>query len=117
MKIITATLLTFILSFIAGIYIEFWWSFVIISFLVGLFIHQKPFKAFLSGFLGLFLLWGVLSFWIDWKNNSILSTKIATLLPLSGSPILLIIVTAFVGGLLSGTSALNGSLLRKSNKD
>lgn len=115
MKFFVASLLTVLLSFIAGLYIEFWWFFVVIAFGVALLVHQKPWKAFLSGFLALFLLWGSLSYWIDLKNDGILSAKIAVLLPLGGSSILLIIVTAFIGGLLAGLSALSGAYVRKSS--
>ncbi|TBR19751.1 MAG: hypothetical protein EPO57_02380 [Chitinophagaceae bacterium] len=113
MKFFVASLLTILLSFISGLYIEFWWFFVVIAFGVALLVHQKPWKAFLSGFLALFLLWGSLSYWIDLKNDGILSAKIAVLLPLGGSSILLIIVTAFIGGLLAGLSALSGAYVRK----
>ncbi len=115
MKFFVASLLTILLSFIAGLYIEFWWFFVVIAFGVALLVHQKPWKAFLSGFLALFLLWGSLSYWIDLKNDGILSAKIAVLLPLGGSSFLLIIVTALIGGLLAGLSALSGAYVRKSS--
>lgn len=115
MKFFVASLLTILLSFIAGLYIEFWWFFVVTAFGVALLVHQKPWKAFLSGFLALFLLWGSLSYWIDLKNDGILSAKIAVLLPLGGSSFLLIIVTALIGGLLAGLSALSGAYVRKSS--
>lgn len=68
--------------------------------------------AFLSGFLGIFILWAVLAFWIDVKNQSILSEKMAQLFPLGGSSALMIIVTAFVGALVGGFAAMAGSSLR-----
>lgn len=112
MKFFISTLLTALLSFIAGIYISVWWSFAVIAFLVALLVHQKAGRAFLSGFLALFLLWGAVSLWIDTKNNSILSSKIAHILPLGGSSLALILLTAFTGGLVAGFAALSGSYLR-----
>ncbi len=114
MKFFTATVLTALLSFVAGIYVPFWWFFAVVSFLVAVLVHQKGAKAFFSGFLGLFILWGVLAFWIDVKNEGILSSKIAGLLPLGGSSFLLIIVTGIAGGLVAGFAATSGSYLRTS---
>jgi hypothetical protein len=115
MKFFNSVLLTALLSFIAGIYISYWWFFAVIAFLVALLIHQRGFKAFVAGFLALFILWFVLSFWIDLSNDGVLSVKIASLLPLGGSKWLLMIVTAFIGGLVAGFAALSGSYLRSSN--
>ena len=115
MKFFNSFLLTALLSFIAGIYISYWWFFAVVAFLVALLIHQKGFKAFFAGFLALFILWFVLAFWMDLVNEGVLSVKIATLLPLGGSKWLLMIVTAFVGGLVAGFAALSGSYLRSSN--
>lgn len=116
MKFITATILTVLLAFIAGI-LSFspWWGFAITSFLVAILVHQKGWKAFLSGFLGLFLLWAGLAWWIDMQNNSLLSSKIAAILPLGGNSVLLILVTGFVGGLVSGLATITGSYLRVSS--
>ena len=84
------------------------------SFIVAMAVHQKPGKAFLSGFMGLFILWGLLAILKDNPNEHILSTKVAKLLPLRGSYILLIFITAFLGGLVSGLAAVSGSTFRKS---
>jgi hypothetical protein len=112
MKFLIATILTALLSFIAGIYVPLWWFFAIVALLVALLVHQKSGKAFLAGFLGLFILWFVLAFWSDNANGGLLSLKIATLLPLGGSKWALIFVTAFIGGLVAGFAALSGSYLR-----
>ncbi len=111
MRFILAVLLTATLSFIAGLYTP-WWSIAVVSFLVALLVKQRYGVAFLSGFLGIFLLWGGLSFWIDTKNNGVLSHKMAQLFPLGGSSVLLILVTALVGGLVGGFAAMSGSTLR-----
>lgn len=111
MRFILATLLTAALCFIAGLYAP-WWSIAVISFLVALLIKQRYGVAFVSGFLGVFLCWGLLAFWMDTKNNSILSHKIAAVLPLGGSAVLLILVTGLVGGLVGGFAAMSGTSLR-----
>jgi hypothetical protein len=115
MKVVVSVLLTTLLAFVAGLYLP-WWSLAIAAFFVAVFIHQHPGKAFLSGFLGVFILWAGLAWWIDMKNEGILSKKIAELLPLGGSSFLLILVTAFIGALVAGFGAMTGSFLRSTNK-
>ena len=114
MKFLTATILTALLSFIAGIFMPIWWFFAVVALLVALLIHQRAGKAFLAGFLGLFILWFILAFWMDSANSGVLSVKIASLLPLGGSKWALVILTAILGGLIAGFSAMSGSYLRTS---
>ena len=113
MKLLAAIILTALLSFIAGLYFP-WWSIAGIAFLIALLVHQKAGKAFLSGFLGIFLLWAGLAWWIDMKNNGVLSKKIASVLPLGGNAIAIIAVTGIIGGLVAGFAAMCGSYLRSS---
>lgn len=117
MKLITAIILTALTGFIAGV-LSFspWWGFAITSLLVAVLVHQKAGKAFLAGFLGIFLLWAGLAWWIDMKNNGVLSTKIASILPLGGNSLVLIAVTGLIGGLVAGLAALSGSFLRSTSK-
>ena len=111
MKFIIAVLLTTLLSFISGLYMP-WWGVAIAAFIVSALIPQGSGKAFLAGFLGVFILWALLSIWIDSKNNGILSHKIAQVLPLNGSVFSLILLTAFVGAIVGGFAALAASYLR-----
>ena len=113
MKFLTAIILTALLAFVGGLWFA-WWSIAIAAFLIALLIHQRAGKAFLSGFIGVFVLWGALAWWIDMKNEGILSHKIAAVLPLGGSSFLLILVTAFIGALVAGFGAISGSYLRRS---
>lgn len=111
MRFLLAMLLTAVLSFLAGLFLP-WWSIAVIAFLVALFIPQNIGRAFFSGLLGVFVLWAVLALWIDSKNNSILSHKIAELMKVGGSSLLLIFITAIIGGLVGGFAAMAGSSLR-----
>ena len=111
MKLIVSIILTALLSFVAGLYLP-WWSIAIASFLVALIIPQFPWKAFVSGFLGVFILWAVLAWWIDMKNQGILSSKISQLFHLGSSHFAMILVSAFIGALIGGFAALCGSYLR-----
>ena len=109
MKFIIAVILTAMLGFAAPLYFT-WWSFAVTSAIVAVLIKQKAWLAFVAGFLGLLFLWGGLSFFIDLKNQHLLSQKIANILPLGGSYPLLITITSVTGALVSGFAALTGSL-------
>jgi hypothetical protein len=114
MKFIVSILLIAFLAFVAGLFTQLpWWIFVISSFIVSTLLHQTPGKSFLSGFLGLFLLWVVLAFIKDSANEHLLSAKVALILPLGGSYMMLILVTGIIGGLISGLAALTGSFVKK----
>ena len=110
MRFLLATILTALLGFIAGMFLP-WWSIAIVSFLVALLIKQSPGRSFLAGFLALFILWGWLAAWIDTKNESILSKKIAQIFSLGESSLALILVRAVVGALVAGFAALSGASL------
>ena len=102
------------MAYAIGIYGNLpWWSFVISNFIIAIAIDQKPLKAFISGALGVGLLWLTLALMIDQQNGHLLSTKVANILPLKGSTSALIAITAFVGFILGGLSSLSGSYVRK----
>jgi len=114
MKFITSIILTALLSFAIGVFSFFpWWSFAVCALIVALTVHQKPVKAFAGAFIALFFLWGLIAVMIDNANAHILSKKVAQILPLGGSSNLLILITAFIGGLVAGMAALTGSFFRK----
>lgn len=111
MRFTLSVLLIALLAYIAGLYLP-WWSIAIVSFLVMLLLPQKKRFSFGAGFTAVFLLWLVLALWIDTKNESVLSKKMALVFPLGGSAILMVLVTAFVGALVAGFAALTGSAVR-----
>ena len=115
MKFLVAIILTALLAFVGGLYLP-WWSIAIAGLIVAVLVHQKAGKAFIAGFSGIFLLWGALALWINMENEGILATKIASVLPLGGSAIVLILVTACIGGLVAGLAAMSGSYLRATKK-
>lgn len=111
MRLLLAILLTAALGFIAGKFLP-WWSIALVAFLIAALVPQSLGRSFLGGFLGIFLLWSLVAFWIDIKNESLLSSKVAALFPLGGSSILLVLVTALIGALVGGFAALGGAALR-----
>ncbi|MCW3109137.1 MAG: hypothetical protein JWQ09_3643 [Segetibacter sp.] len=112
MKFLIAFILTALLSFAGALFFP-WWIIAVAAFIVGVVIHQNAFASFLAAFLALFILWAVQSYYIDVQNEHLLSTKVASILPLGGSYAAVILVTAFVGGLVAGMGALTGSFARK----
>ena len=113
MKFFISLILTALLSFAASLFLP-WWSIALAAFLVAALIPQKPGKAFLTGFIALFLLWGGLSFWISNNNDHILAHKVSQLILKMDNPIVLVLATALIGALVAGFAALAGSYVRKS---
>jgi hypothetical protein len=111
LKYIVCIFLTALLSFALCLYLP-WWGVALAAFIVAALIPQRPFLSFLSSFLGVFLLWELLAWWIDNKNGSILSQKISQVMQLGGSTGLLILITSVVGSLVAGFAALCGAYLR-----
>ena len=112
MKYLVALLLTIFLAFALSLYLP-WYAIAIASFLTAMVVGQNPGKSFSSGFVGIFILWSVLSLWINMNNEHLLSNKMASLLPLQGEGYLLLIVGAIVGGIVGGLAALSGAYCRK----
>ena len=110
MKTLVSIILVAVLAFVLGNFLP-WWSIAIAAFAVSLLIRQLPFAAFIAGFLGIGLLWAVQASLIDSANESILSTRVASLLPLQGNPVLLISFTALLGAIIGGLAALSGNFL------
>lgn len=115
MKFVAAFFLTILLAFAGGLFLP-WYSIALMAFLVAVAIPQRPGKAFLAAFFGVFLLWAGMSWWISFNNDHILAHKISLLFLKTDSPYLLIAVTGLIGGLVSGTAALAGRFLRHKAK-
>jgi hypothetical protein len=114
MKFILSIVLVGLVTYAVGIYGSLpWWSFVVTNIIIAIALPIKPLQSFIAGALGVGALWAGLAFGIDLANNHILSTKVAQILPLGGSYIALIAVTAIVGALLGGLASLTGSFVRK----
>ncbi|MBC8033310.1 MAG: hypothetical protein H7Y03_04135 [Chitinophagaceae bacterium] len=112
MKFTISLLLIALLSFVSCLYLP-WWAIGPAAFIVTVCIHQKPLKAFLAGFLALFMLWGALAWWISSRNEHLLAQKVSLLIIQSPRIILLILLTALIGALIGGLAALAGSFLRR----
>ncbi|MBO9154247.1 hypothetical protein ACFOTA_18675 [Chitinophaga sp. GCM10012297] len=115
MRFVLALILTVILGYILGLFLD-WWSISLAAFIVAFFWQQSPARAFGSGFLAVFLLWGTLALVIDVRNEHILSSRMSELILKAGLPMVMILITGVIGGLVGGVSALSASVLRPARK-
>lgn len=109
MKIIKQMIFTIVLAFVLGQFLPFW-SVVIAGFVVGYLVKTGSFSSFIAGFLGIALLWGFSAWFMSSGNEGILLERIANLFTLS--PMLLLVVTSVIGGVLGGFAAVSGTQLR-----
>ncbi|MBV8391205.1 MAG: hypothetical protein JO080_15475 [Mucilaginibacter sp.] len=105
-------LIILILSFISSYFLP-WWVAAAIAFLAALFIGKTSGKAFWSGFGAIFVLWIILALIKSIPNDNILASRVIQLFPLPHQWILLLLITALIGGLAGGMAALSGVLTKK----
>lgn len=111
MKILINILLTSALTFALGLYLP-WWSLSIAAFLVAFAAGTPQGISILTGFLGVFILWGIMTWMISSGNDHILAHRMSRVILQKDNPILLILVTALIGGILGAISAWSGSAFR-----
>ncbi len=85
-----------------------WWALLIPAFIFGAALFDKSFLAFITGLTAGFFAWGLQVIYIDIANQSILSTRMAELLGV-GQSWIVILLTALVGGITGGMGTLLGS--------
>lgn len=103
-----------ILSFLAGFVLP-WWSVAVIAFLAAAFLSKTNVRSFWSGFGGVAIAWIILALLKSIPNDHILVKKVTHLFQLPHW-ILILLITALIGGLVGGMSALSGILFRKAIK-
>ncbi|MBL0744049.1 hypothetical protein [Chryseolinea lacunae] len=112
MKFITQVVAIVVAAYIAQLFFP-WYSLAVAAFAMGYFFKSKA--NFLAGFIAIGLLWFVKAWWTDAVAASDLSARVAEILMLNNK-LLLMLLTAFLGGLVGGFAALTGSLLRYERK-
>ena len=98
-------------------YLTVWFAGPLMALLVNLFWKGSSTQGFFTGFLALGLLWFGLAFYTDVNTDGILTVKMAQILPLKGSRIGLVLVSAFIGALIGGLCGWTGTLGRKLRSD
>jgi hypothetical protein len=105
-------LIILILSFASGYFLP-WWVVAIAAFLAALVIGKTSQQSFWSGFAAIFIGWTVLALFKSIPNDHILAGRVVQLFPLPHNWIILLAITALIGGLIGGMSAWSGMLLKK----
>lgn len=103
-------LLIFILSLVAQFFLP-WWIIAPVAFGLAFWKARTARKAFAAGFAGIALGWLGYSLFIHLRTEGILTERIAHVLPLHNS-LLLMLVTVLIGGLTGGMAALAGYYCR-----
>ena len=112
MRLISAIITIIILSAILENFLP-WWIIASVAFVVCYLFKLKWPKAFLAGFLGIFILWAGTAFFIDRNNDHILSDKLSVIFFKSVKPHMMVLMTGIIGGLVAGFAGMAGALLRK----
>lgn len=103
-------LLIALLSLLLQLFLP-WWIVAPVAFGLALWRGRSGWQAFGAGFGAVALVWLVSSAFIHLRTGGILTGKVAALLTLP-SPLLLLVVTALIGGLVGGMAALSGYFSR-----
>ncbi|RFZ81102.1 hypothetical protein DYU05_20290 [Mucilaginibacter terrenus] len=89
-----------------------WWTACILAFIVALFISRNTSHSFWMGFCGMGLAWLAMAMLASFPNQHILAVRVAQLFHVY-SVVALFAITAIIGGLAGGMSAMSGFLVRK----
>lgn len=101
---------TILLALVLSLFMP-WWSVMVAGFATALFMPLKKAAVFFVPFLAILIFWFLYSFMLSSSNDFTLAKRIAVLLPLGGSSILLMLVTGIIGGLAIGIAAVFGKQL------
>jgi hypothetical protein len=88
-----------------------WWSIMLVAAIIGASIKLSHLQSYLVGFLGVFILWGAYAAFLNNANNGILAEKMGVLFGGFGV-VQMVLITAILGGIIGGFSALTGKLGR-----
>jgi hypothetical protein len=107
MKFLYQTTATIIGCYAAQYFLP-WWTMAIVALGLGYLFQNKGAISFLSGFIGVGLLWFIVAYQIDAASQSLLTEKINRIFPVN-----VFVLMILVGGLVGGFAALTGALLNQ----
>ncbi len=110
MRFLFVFLLTAAASYFALLIMP-WWISMLIAFFVVLLLPMKKGPAFLAGALGVGLCWLAVALVADFKNDHLLSSKMAALFHLP-SYVLMIALTPLTGFITGGLGGWTAAALR-----
>lgn len=88
-----------------------WWVLLIPAFLLGAVLFESSLRSTITGFASGFTAWGLQVLYIDFANQSILSSRMAELFGV-GSSWFVILITLLIGGILGLFGTLLGCRFR-----
>lgn len=115
MKSFAHFLLILLLAYVAGMVLP-WWSVALVAFLVTLLMPLSPGKSFFSAFMGIFLLWMILAFYTDVRNDHLLANRMSEMILKVRSAPLMGVVSSFIGALVAGFAASSAAFVRAAKK-
>jgi hypothetical protein len=95
-----------LLVFITQTLLSHWWLVMIDCFVAAWLVGKSSLASFLSGFLGVLVVWLGYALFVNSQNEGLLLGRISELLGLGKT--MIIIITVLVGSLAGGMSALTG---------
>ncbi|MFY0598582.1 MAG: hypothetical protein JXR03_02845 [Cyclobacteriaceae bacterium] len=107
LRLILIGILTYILSFYSP-----WWILFIITFGVSFFLHGSSINSFISGFLGVGLVWISFAWYLDFESQSVFTDKFVGLVPQVSEGSYLIIISGLIGAISGGLGALTGNYFK-----
>ncbi len=87
-----------------------WWLIIFIPFILGLIFDDNYISHFLSSFIGVSVSWFFLLLGMEYQTEAILSSKIIQILNINSTNSL-IIISAVIGGVVSGLSSITALAL------
>lgn len=111
MKAFLHFLLIAVGSYFAGMVLP-WWIVAPVAFVVTLALPLSPLKSFFSALLAIFVLGMILAFYMDVRNDHILSNRMSELILGVKAPPLLGAISALLGALIAGFAASSAAYLR-----
>jgi len=111
MRFIGLTLAILLIVGLVNPFFPYWVIMILVGITAAL-VNLNGFASFMSGALGMGLVWVGQSFYLSIESGSDLPQKMGDLLG-AGSGMTLVAITGIIGFLIGGLSALTGSLFRK----
>ncbi|HEY9561307.1 MAG TPA: hypothetical protein VIR29_11035 [Anseongella sp.] len=104
----------FSLILVVGLLLQLWlpwWVIMLVPFAGCIWLAPTAARAFNLSFLAIFLIWLCASLLIHFRSGGLLTERVSDLLH-AGSSVVLILITAFTGGLAAGFAGWAGYEMR-----
>lgn len=104
-------IITIVLTAVAQYFLP-WWTIAVVPFAIHAALPVSASNAFWESFVAVVLVWGGYAGYLHYISAGAMSGRIAQLFSL-GDGLVLVAITALVGGLVGGFSGLSGLLCRR----